>query len=152
MLGLITDLVNVVQVALTVVFLLFTARLLRTWWPALQDALSLPAEQWRPENYLVVAIAISFLGAFADNTYWGVTWLSDLYDHPYKPYLFEWGPLANVFFRQIPGIVSVYMHLKGAMFWNFQDEMSLYARSKKYTLAGVSVGLIVLLTIPRAEL
>lgn len=142
----IAELINIAQVGLTVAFLLCCWLLLTTWRDGFDKALSVSHRQWKPEDWLVVGIVIGFAGNFVDNLFWGVHWLFDLYDHPATPEILAWGPTSNIVFRQIPGIVAVYCHLRAAA--TLADAgYSLEKRMMLYTLAGVGSVVAVLVTL-----
>lgn len=146
MAGLIADIVNVAQVGLTVTFILFCWLLLKTWRRGFFDAFHFPVSTWKPEDWLVVGIVIGFAGNLLDNAFWGIHWLLDLYRHPLQPAVMDLGPLANVVFREIPGIVAVFCHLKAAV--GLADaQYSLNRKTLLYSLAGVSAILVVSATL-----
>lgn len=108
------DLVNVTQVSLTITFCMLTFWLLKSWWSGFKATIKHPRSSWSHQQWLLVGIVIGFGGGFADQLYWGLHWLAVLFDADQKEVLLELGPTSNVFSRQIPGVISVYCHLRAA--------------------------------------
>lgn len=114
--------INAVQLGLTLTFILLCGALLKTWWPSVREAfesigywrLHRAWGGWTAEQWLGVGIALGFSGNVVDNLYWGVTWLAAQYQWASEDFLFEHGPLANIFARQSVGIVAVYCHIYAA--------------------------------------
>lgn len=65
-------------------------------------------------DFLVFGILIGFTGKFADNVYWQYTWWAHYSSNPLFTHLFEWGPIVDIFTRQIPLIISGSCHLYAA--------------------------------------
>ena len=112
----ISDIINSTQLALTVVLILFSWNLLSAWRRTVQGIIlsAFGNENLLPGQLLVLGVFVSFAGGLFDNIFWGVHWALAFFEHPAQPGWFSWGPTANVFFRQIPGIVAVMLHLLSA--------------------------------------
>lgn len=136
------DLINAIQVGLTVTLLFFCRTLIATWWTAFLDAL-VSRQKWQSEQWLVVGIVIGFTGAALDNFYWGLHWLADFYKSAWEPVLFQGGPISNVLTRQIPGIAAAYFHLRAAYMMTHGDT-SLNSQSMRYLLVGSMVTMAML--------
>ena len=134
---LLDDAVNIAQVGLTVTFTAFAILLISSWWPGFKKAREMGRLKWRPEQWLVVGIVIGFAGGLVDQFYWGLHWLAVLYEHPAQPWLLSNGPLSNLFARQIPGIASVYCHLRAAHGLASEIEV-LTTRSLIYLFLGIA--------------
>ena len=137
------DTINIVQIGLTLVFLLFCVKLLYTWRLTFQDAIRTRREtgDWTPHQWLVVGIFVGFAGNIFDNLFWGATWSLVHLDSELMPTLMDNGPLANIFFRMIPGIFSVYCHLKAAQMMT-KDKLT---EEKGFFLAGAFLILLLAL-------
>lgn len=61
------------------------------------------------EHWLVLGIAIGFFGKLCDNAFWAAAWAADANGN--GPQWFQFGPLANIPFRQIALIVSASCHM-----------------------------------------
>lgn len=131
------NLINAIQVGMTVCFILFCILLLRTWHGSFFDTTSRDLKDWTAEQWLIVGIVVGFSGNALDNFYWGLHWLSDLYNHESQPILLAYGPVSNLLTRQLPGIVSVYCHLRAAHAIT-KANYSLQDRSGVYILIGLA--------------
>ncbi len=139
------DLVNIAQVGLTITFVLSCALLLSTWRTEFFEAIK--SRKLTPEQWLVAGIVIGFAGNALDNGYWGIQWLIVLYSDSLDNPLLRLGPMANVIFRQIPGIISVYCHLRAAVAIS-GAEYSLNRKFTLYAISGAFVSVMILLSIP----
>lgn len=76
-------------------------------------ALSLVRYGVRPSSaqMLVLGITVGFIGAFLDNSYWGLAWSADFFGSDYRATLFQFGAWANIPFRQAAGIAAGTLHL-----------------------------------------
>ena len=146
---LIADYANVVQLGLTVTFLLYYRKLYITWSDSFLSTIGTVdwVRPWRSqltaEGWLVIGIVFGFTGNTLDNIYWGVTWCAALFHQPTHEHLFTGGPLANLIFRQGFGIWALYCHLRAAkQITETQD----YLPNKSYFLGGfATMGLLLLL-------
>ena len=139
-----TNLINAVQVGLTLTFILFCFKLLLVWRNSFRQAVR-STHPWNANQWLIVGIVVGFSGNIADNAYWGVTWLAVFYGWPAEAWLMEHGPLSNIFSRQIPGVYAVYCHVRAATMLNEHPE-DLNAMSVQYFLFGLGMTLLMLLT------
>jgi len=64
------------------------------------------AAQW-----LVLGIAVGFIGKLADNLYWTATWTQYDFGFGNAESWIAAGPVVDIFFRQLPLIVSGLCHL-----------------------------------------
>lgn len=103
-----------VSLVLTVPTLGLAAWVLWIFGPAacktLSDLLSHP-DMVATERLLVLGITFGFVGAFVDNLYWGVAWLSAYLDWPTSPWWFANGVIPNIVFRQGAGVLAAALHI-----------------------------------------
>lgn len=80
------------------------------------------AEQW-----FILGVAIGFAGGALDNLYWAIPWTIE-YMHLMpnsSNFLFDWGALPNIFFRQIAGIIASFCHLQSYYAFRQQRDNTL---------------------------
>lgn len=68
------------------------------------------AAQW-----FILGVAVSFIGTALDNMYWTIPWTYHFVGSPKSEFWIVWGPLFNIFFRQLCGILAGYCHIKSAI-------------------------------------
>lgn len=104
-----------------------TATFLSLWWtwPVITLCLAVLAH-WIPkavddivkqhklngEQWLILGIAVSFIGATVDVIYWGIVWAMEYTKCPLGRTLFIKGVYVNLFFRQICIGYAAFCHLK----------------------------------------
>lgn len=104
---------NILQLGLTVTFFGLVLYLNWVYGPTTIRAFTRP-EPWTAPTWLAVGITVGFNFNVADWGYWGITWLSVLFELPSEEAMFDYGPISNLFLRQIPTIYSVSCHLIAA--------------------------------------
>lgn len=98
-----------VSALLTPVVLIFGVKVLKEYGVAAWRA-GWPS---RSREWLVLGITLGFLGKVADNGYWCAAWAAYDSGNPHAPLWLDFGPLANIPFRQLAMIVSSMCHLYG---------------------------------------
>lgn len=137
--------INSIQVGITVTFVLCCFLLLWIWRESFAAAIK---DHWfdhkyTPEQWLIVGICVGFGGNALDNAFWGVSWVLVEMQGTFDTALMPHGPTANIFFRQIPGIISVYCHLRAAVDMSGQD-YSLTKRMIVYVVLGLGAGALLM--------
>lgn len=145
-----STLINAVQISLTAVFIVACCLLLNIWGPLVLSAFRAVGwrfwrawQKWDADEWLGVGIVIGFGGNILDNIYWGITWLTVQYDLPQEDFFMGNGPLANIFFRQIIGIIAVYCHIHAA---KMIHDAGMEFPTRRLLMFGL--GLTILLLIP----
>ena len=70
------------------------------------------AKKYTPMWWMLLGIALGFIGQFVDNFYWGFPWSFHYLDNPFAAKLNQNGVFSNFIFRQGFGIASLYCHLR----------------------------------------
>ena len=65
--------------------------------------------------FLAVGITVGFLGGLLDNSYWSIPWSLSSVGHPHEMAWNQFGPLPNIFTRQLCGMIAAYCHIRAAM-------------------------------------
>lgn len=63
-------------------------------------------------DLMILGVSISYLGSLLDNVYWASAWTASYKNLAIKNVLFKNGVLANIPFRNIPGIISSFLHIR----------------------------------------
>lgn len=71
-------------------------------------------------DWLLMGVAIGFIGNALDNMYWTVPWAYHFSGSPKAMGWIEWGPAVNVFVRQLCGIMAGYCHVRSALQYGLQ--------------------------------
>lgn len=66
-------------------------------------------------HWFVIGVAAGFIGSVVDNTYWGLAWLAEFYDHPARDWLFRNGVYPNTVFRQCATTFAAFCHIRAAV-------------------------------------
>jgi hypothetical protein len=66
-------------------------------------------------EWFILGVAVSFVGTALDNIYWTIPWTFHYFDSPKSDFWIKWGPVFNIFFRQLCGILAGYCHIKSAI-------------------------------------
>lgn len=98
-------------------------------------------------EWLIAGVFISFLGMVADNAYWGIAWTFSFLESDYKGWWFQNGVFANVPFRQLPGILAAYCHIRAAAAWraengDSQEGLRLWKIASLIMASGVFLGFV----------
>jgi len=113
------DIVNAIQIGMTLTFILMCVHLITVWRVAFSNAVSAGLKRglvtWTGEQWLITGIVIGFAGAAVDNLYWMFAWLLIAAESPYSDTALRFGPTANIFARQLAGGLAVYCHLRAAI-------------------------------------
>ena len=136
------DVINAFQIGSTLTFILFCALLIALWFDSFVSAVQ-SGEKWTPEQWLIVGIVVGFAGNALDNSFWGLVWLAEYFDSDWQPWLYDRGPLANLFFRQIPGICAVYFHIRAA-YGMTQNSVKVHNHMIAYCFLGLIASVLLL--------
>ena len=109
----IQELIIITSLALTVPFLCYCAEIMYVWWPSVVDTFRKHGAL-DGAGMLSRGIWVGFCANFLDNTYWGITWLLVLLQHPLGVLLMMSGALVNIFVRQLGGIIAAREHVLAA--------------------------------------
>lgn len=141
--------INSVQVGATLTFVAYCFLLLYVWregfltaWRKVWTRGSPPLGEG--EN-LALGIVIGFAGNMMDNLYWGITWMLLMWGLDAGQEWLNNGPFANIFFRQLPGILAVYFHVKAAHMIH-AAEFNLKNHTVAYVILGLFTTLVMLRT------
>lgn len=101
---------NILQLGLTVTFCGLVVYLNKAYGPTTLKAFR-SKEPWTAPTWLAVGITVGFNFNALDWGYWAVTWLAVLFQLDMEETMFKYGPVSNLFLRQMPSIYSIYCHL-----------------------------------------
>ena len=137
------ELIITISIALTIPFLCYCSEIMYVWWPSVKETLKTSNGISDAAGRLSRGIWIGFAANFLDNLYWMITWFLVLVQHPIGLVMMLGGALANIFFRQIGGIMAAREHVIAAA--KIHEKATLIAMHKYYWLAGLAtfVGVIV---------
>ena len=62
-------------------------------------------------EWLIVGVAVGFVGAVLDSLYWGLAWTADFNEATWADYLMTSGALPGIVFKQICGIYAAHCHI-----------------------------------------
>ena len=111
--GFITNLAKEVSLAATVPTIWLCVVVLRLWGlEALKEAFN---KYRAPATWMLMGVALSFLGKLGDNSWWGIAWLHSYFAHPGQTWWFENGVFSNVIFRQALGVAAGYCHVRSGI-------------------------------------
>lgn len=68
-----------------------------------------------PEQWFILGVFCGFLGEFADNIYWTISWSLQYLEWQAASLFMERGVFYNIPFRQILGITAAYCHVRSAL-------------------------------------
>lgn len=108
------DAVVFVYLLLAIPVILYSISVLALWGPKAVEAASVSREFRTGVDWLVIGIAISFLGTMLDNLYWTVPRTMDFLNMPQFTHFVCIGVYFDIPFRQIADIVAAYCHVRGA--------------------------------------
>lgn len=101
-----------ISLAATIPLLWLSFIVLKIWGKEACSALI--KKEKTPVEWLLLGVAISFVGSILDNSYWFVTWALFFFGEPAAVEWFKNGVFANIPFRQVAGIAAAYCHIKSA--------------------------------------
>lgn len=110
---------RIASLVLSPIAIWYAIRVVRKFVPASLEIKS-PTQ---PAHNLIHGISIGFSGKLFDNVYWFVTWLA--YEFGDASMLLAWGCFINIFFRQLPLIVSARFHLSDDYSKHSEDDCRL---------------------------
>lgn len=76
------------------------------------EAFKVKGKDRSPTQWLILGVAIGFLGSVVDNAYWGIAWTADFTNHESRDFWFRHGVWPNIPFRQAAGAYAAYCHLR----------------------------------------
>lgn len=106
------DTAEVLSLALTVPTILLALVVVFVWAKETIKAFGIPAKERTSAQWLIIGVAVSFIGMVLDNSYWGAAWTASFEEWGCTGSLFESGVFANIPFRQGTGIFAAYCHLR----------------------------------------
>lgn len=107
---------ELLSLALTIPTLFLAGLVVWRYFPSIRKLIRAKGRV-QPRDLLISGIVISFMGAIADNIYWGIAWTCAYFDLPQKSWWFANGIWSNVPFRQGAGIIAAFLHLSAALTW-----------------------------------
>ena len=131
------DLIITISIALTIPFLCYCVEILYVWWPSVRETFRTSNGVLAASGHLARGIWIGFAANFLDNFYWMITWFLILFRHPMGLLMLMAGSLANIFFRQLGGIMAAREHTVAAS--AIHKRSSLQHVQKFYWYAGFCV-------------
>ena len=108
-----TDIAEFISLALTVPTIYLAYRVLKAYGPRAMDGVRhlMRRESVTETDFLVIGITVGFIGAIADNTYWGIAWGAEFLELESTEWWFSNGVWSNIPFRQTAGIAAAIFHL-----------------------------------------
>lgn len=110
-----TSSAEVISLTLTLPAVVLSTWVVVIWGPKAWVALKLNANKRTDLDWLILGIAVGFLGGVIDNTYWGVAWSLQYIESDCADWWFTHGAFPNIVARQAAGAYAAYCHLRG--FW-----------------------------------
>jgi hypothetical protein len=108
-------LAEITAVATALPALVLSGLVLYHWFPEAFKALRRGRDA---ADWLVLGVAVSFLGMLLSTLYWAAYWLARFLGSPAQSVLLEHGNLFNLFTRQGAIIVAAWCHLKAYHMFN----------------------------------
>lgn len=107
------DWAKLISLLLTVPTILLAVFVVMVYWQRAREGWKrlISSQPTREVDWLVMGIVLGFSGALFDNIYWMFAWSADFIDHSTREFWFTYGPLSNVPFRQLAGILAAILHL-----------------------------------------
>jgi len=103
---------TVVSLALTPATLLASVYVVLLWRRSALKALA--AKEKTSVHWLILGVAVGFVGAVFDNAYWGFAWSAEHYSHQSTEYWFKYGVYSNAPFRQGLSLLAAFCHIRSA--------------------------------------
>ena len=119
------DYAEMVSLALTLPTILIGIGVLVHWGPSAWRSWNVKAIHRDASQWLILGVAIGFLGGILDNIYWGIAWSSAYAQHPSRDFWFANGVWPNIPFRQISGAYAAYCHLRSFYISQKQNNLRL---------------------------
>lgn len=129
------ELIITMSLALTIPFLCYCSEILYVWWPSAKETFKASNGVVDASGRLARGIWLGFASNLLDNIYWMITWFLIFIQHPAGLVMMFGGALANVFFRQIGGIIAAREHVIAAS--KIHAKSSLLKFHKYYWMAGL---------------
>lgn len=106
------SLATLLSICLTIPTIVLALRVVYIWLPSVRNPRELKTAT--PEQWFILGVAVSFFGSVLDNSYWQLAWSMEYAGCPETQDFIFWGPLFNIPFRQVSGIVAAGCHIKAA--------------------------------------
>lgn len=117
------EVAELISLGLTSPTLISAAVVVVIWWkPAIR---SLKSKKRDGKQWLILGVAISFVGGFLDNLWWGSAWGHFFLEMEQAKWWFDHGVVSNIPFRQLAGISAGYCHIRSAMVSDHSSNPSL---------------------------
>ena len=133
-----------ISIALTIPFLCYCVEILYVWWPSVKQTFQ-TEDPVSAAGHLARGIWIGFAANLLDNMYWLATWTLILFQHPIGLLMMLSGALANIFFRQIGGLMAAREHALAAA-ESSERERDVRPLHKYYWFAGL-LTFVILITV-----
>lgn len=111
---------ELLSLGLTIPALYWSLITLREWYPAFLVAWS--AKKKTTHQRLIIGVFISFAGSYVDNLYWGIAWSAAFLELPAQVFLFKYGVLPNIPFRQAPLLIASAFHTLASRLHGLDEE------------------------------
>jgi hypothetical protein len=108
----VNDYAEALSLALTWPTVVIGVGVLVHWRQQAWEAWEATADKRTPTQWLILGIAVGFLGSVLDNIYWGVAWTADFAELSSRDFWFRNGVWPNIPFRQVAGAYAAYCHLR----------------------------------------
>lgn len=108
------------------------------WGPSAWIAWRKPPRDRDSIEWLILGVAVGFLGGVLDNAYWGLAWTSDFIGSDSRNSLFNSGVYFNIPFRQLAGVYAAHCHLRSYCLHDDTREGKL----RRYWVISVLLGIL----------
>ena len=131
-----------ISISLTPLAIIVCCHLIYHWWGRFVSFIKGNRE---PISYIGVGVTIYHFGTIQDNAYWLAAWSSLIKDHWLKNYLFDYGSLSNLIFRQGFVIVGAWFQVVGVMkFHKTESDIGIFY---KHCIVSLMVGVFYSLSL-----
>lgn len=76
-------------------------------------------------DWFMLGVAIGFVGGCVDNGYWGLAWMASYLELESTQVWFNYGVFSNIPFRQVPGVLAAYCHVRSAIEFSGHGRLSV---------------------------
>ncbi len=132
------DIAELVSLALTFPTIMVGLGVLVHWGKDAWEAFKVSPAERTGVNWLILGVAVGFLGSVLDNAYWGLAWSAEYMQHPSKEFWFANGVWPNIPFRQCAGVYAAYCHMRSYYVSRKTDNTKL----SRIVLASFAVGVV----------
>jgi len=124
-----------VSLVLGITAIYLMCEVMRVYWPQFRAAWQ--NSERGPVDFLLLGVAVGFIGGIGDGAYWQITWSADWWEWVVAQYLIYFGPLPNIGFRQVCDIGASILHLMGAFVRGDADLRNIMIRAMMFTMGAV---------------